>query len=97
MFLDVSRQNTTENIIVQSGKNPIKSESNGPRGYIRLFFATIEFPVMARPDIRRREDFMSREDLKALSDSLDHLNPSSVRDTLRGKPPSCELNHLRRS
>jgi len=55
MFLDVSRQNTTENTIVQSGKNRIKSELNGPRGYIHLFFAMIEFPVVARrPDIKRR-------------------------------------------
>ena len=28
MFLDVSGQNTTENTIVQSGKNRIKSELN---------------------------------------------------------------------
>ena len=47
----------------------------------RLLFAMLQFPVMARrPDIKWREDVLSREDLEALGNSLAHLGPSSVRD-----------------
>ena len=45
-----------------------------------------------RPDIKRREDFMSREDLKALGDSLAHLSPSSVRDFYERAYQQCRIS-----
>jgi len=53
----------------------------------------IECPVMARrPDIKRQEEFMSREDLKALRDSLAHLSPSSVRDFYERAYQRCRMS-----
>jgi hypothetical protein len=45
-----------------------------------------------RPDINRREDFMSREDLKALGNSLAHLSPSSVRDFYERAYQRCRMS-----
>jgi hypothetical protein len=33
-----------------------------------------------RPDINRQEEILSREDLRAIGNSLAHLSPGSVRD-----------------
>jgi hypothetical protein len=53
----------------------------------------IEFPVMARrPDINRREDVLSREDLEALGNSLVHLSPSSVRDFYERAYQRCRMS-----
>jgi len=53
----------------------------------------LQCPVMARrPDIKWREDFMSREDLKALGDSLAHLSPSSVRDFYERAYQKCRMS-----
>ena len=45
-----------------------------------------------RPDIKRQEEFMSREDLKALRDSLAHLSPSSVRDFYERAYQRCRMS-----
>ena len=59
----------------------------------RLLFAMIESPVMARrPDIKRREEFMSREDLEALGRSLALLSPSAVRDFYERAYQRCRIS-----
>jgi len=53
----------------------------------------VEFPPMARrPDINRQEEFLSREDLKALGNSLAHLSPSSVRDFYERAYQQCRIS-----
>jgi len=45
-----------------------------------------------RPDINRQEEFLSREDLKALGNSLAHLSPSSVRDFYERAYQQCRIS-----
>jgi len=45
-----------------------------------------------RTDINRREVVLSREDLKALGDSLAHLSPSSVRDFYERAYQRCRIS-----
>jgi len=53
----------------------------------------VKFLVMARrPDINRWDDVLSREDLKALGDSLAHLSPSSVRDFYERAYQKCRIS-----
>ena len=58
-----------------------------------------------RPDISKREDILSREDLKALGQSLAHLSMNAVRDfyeraynrcriTGRDSPPARAIREL---
>jgi len=44
-----------------------------------------------RPEIKRREDILSREDLKALSNSLAHLSVSAVRDFYERAYSRCRI------
>jgi hypothetical protein len=44
-----------------------------------------------RPDITQREEILSREDLKALSDSLAHLSVSAVRDFYERAYNGCRI------